>query len=100
MTDIVTMLPVQINDMAENEERLRILKWLSSLDFGTRLSEMLDRRQEGTGSWLLESQPFTSWLKGDIRAIWCPGMREFSGCDYLGQTTNSGVAGAGKTILA
>ena len=92
--------PVQINDMAENEKRHRILIWLSSLDFGSRLSEMLDRRQEGTGTWLLESQQFTAWLKGDIQAIWCPGMREFSECEYLDQTTNCGVAGAGKTILA
>lgn len=86
--------------MAENEKQHRILTWLSSLDFGTRLSEMLNRIQEGTGTWLLESQEFTAWLKGDIREIWCPGMRESSEGEYLGHTTNCDVAGAGKTILA
>ena len=75
------MRPVQLNNMVESEERLRILTWLSPLDFGTRLSEMLNRRQKGTGTWLLESQPFTAWLKGDIRAIWCPGMREYAYCE-------------------
>ena len=68
--------PVQINSMIESKERLRILKWLSPLDFGPTMSDMLDRRQEGTGVWLLKSQLFTDWLKGDVRIIWCPGMRE------------------------
>lgn len=66
--------------MAESEERLRILKWLSHLDFGPRLSDLLDRKQEGTGTWLLESQRFKDWLEGDVRTLWCPGMREYTSC--------------------
>ena len=69
---------MQVNQMVENEERDRILTWLSPLNFGPRLSDMLDRRQEGTGTWLLESQLFTDWLEGHFRTLWCPGMREYN----------------------
>lgn len=89
-----------MNDIAANEERLRVLKWLSPLAFGPRLTDMLDRRQEGTGTWLLESQLFTAWINGDVRTIWCPGMREYTCCDPLVLRTDCVVAGAGKTILA
>ena len=94
-------LPVQLNAMSESGGRDKILEWLSPLEFGPRLNEMLGRRQEGTGTWLLESQVFTAWLRGVIRAIWCPGMREstWEASQPL-LTTDSTVAGAGKTILA
>jgi len=62
---------------AESEERLKILTWLSPLTFGTRLSEMLDRKAADTGIWLLESEQFTSWVNGSIEVLWCPGMREY-----------------------
>ena len=74
-------LPVQVNQMVENKERDRILAWLSPLNFGPRLSDMLERRQEGTGTWLLKSQLFTDWLKGNFRTLWCPGMRKYTRCE-------------------
>ncbi len=63
--------------MVESEERLKVLSWLSPLNFGTRLSEMLDRKAADTGIWLLESEQFTSWVNGNIQVLWCPGMREY-----------------------
>ena len=53
-----------------------IANWLSSLDFRERLTDFLEKRTEGTGQWLLESQPFHDWLAGESRILWCSGIRE------------------------
>jgi hypothetical protein len=53
-----------------------IANWLSSLDFREKLGDFLEERTEGTGQWLLESQPFHDWLAGKSRILWCSGMRE------------------------
>ena len=58
-----------------SEER-DLLQWLSPLDFSSKQSDALSRRQEGTGRWLLESNEFHSWLETAGRVLWCPGMRE------------------------
>ena len=53
-----------------------IANWLSSLDFRERLTDFLEKRTEGTGQWLLESEPFLDWLAGESRILWCSGIRE------------------------
>ena len=53
-----------------------IANWLTSLDFRERLTDFLEKRTEGTGQWLLESQPFRDWLAGKSRILWCSGIRE------------------------
>ena len=59
-----------------------IANWLSSLDFRERLADFLERRTEGTGEWLLQSQPFRDWLGGKSRILWCSGIRELSFPNY------------------
>lgn len=70
--------------LSQEQEKLRALSseerdlvnWLSPLDFFSKQSDALSRRQEGTGRWLLESNEFRSWLDTAGRVLWCPGMRE------------------------
>ena len=57
-----------------------IANWLSSLNFRERQSDILEKRTEGTGEWLSESQPFRDWLAGKSRMLWCSGIREQSFC--------------------
>ncbi|KIM82512.1 hypothetical protein PILCRDRAFT_70744, partial [Piloderma croceum F 1598] len=64
-------------------ERRTISNWLSPLNFKITQSDVLNKRTEGTGEWLLNSSEFRTWLSGDSKELWCPGM-----------------PGAGKTILA
>lgn len=66
-----------------DEGRRRILNRITSIDFTTQQIDNLDRRQEGTGKWLLESPEFEAWVFGDRRTLFCPGM-----------------PGAGKTMLS
>ncbi|RSL97643.1 hypothetical protein CDV31_012921 [Fusarium ambrosium] len=60
-----------------------IVAWLSSLDFATKQVDFLNRRQPGTGDWLLSDPRFQRWQDGGERTLWCPGL-----------------PGAGKTTLA
>jgi hypothetical protein len=59
-----------------------ILNWLTPIDYGAQQSDFIDRRQEGTGQWLLDSAKIQTWLNTDNQTLFCPG-----------------IPGAGKTIL-
>ena len=68
----------QLNaDQAAIVERQTIIDWLSSLSkvsFTNKHHDCLSRRQEGTGSWILESVEFKSWVQGKGKLLWCSGM--------------------------
>ncbi|KAI9843643.1 MAG: hypothetical protein M1837_006225 [Sclerophora amabilis] len=67
----------------QDEESQTALAWLSPLNFLAQQSDIIDRRQDGTGQWLLESEEFKGWLDGTRQTLFCPG-----------------IPGAGKTVLA
>ena len=66
----------------DKEEDLKILDWLTLVDYGPQHSDVRTRRQPGTGQWLLDSAEFQRWLDTDKQTLFCPG-----------------IPGAGKTIL-
>lgn len=70
-------------DAQKLEQHHTIMKWLSSTDFPAQQHDIISRRQEGTGQWLLDSPEFESWLQGADRTLFCPG-----------------IPGAGKTMMA
>ncbi|KAJ6568705.1 ankyrin repeat-containing domain protein [Mycena capillaripes] len=74
-----TMQVVLQNQTAEDRE---IIKWASPLNFFTRQADIFNARQPGTGEWLFQESLFRKWRAGEIRALWCRGIR------------------AGKTVLA
>ncbi|KAL9629418.1 MAG: hypothetical protein Q9204_005283, partial [Flavoplaca sp. TL-2023a] len=51
-----------INEAATRQKE--ILEWLSPLNFFTTQQDIIARREEGTGQWLLDSSPFNHWLSG------------------------------------
>ncbi|KAH0556173.1 hypothetical protein GP486_005895 [Trichoglossum hirsutum] len=53
-----------------------IVAWISTLNFSTKQNDFFSRRQEGTGGWLLESEPFESWVDGTGKTLWCPGLQK------------------------
>ncbi|UKZ55877.1 hypothetical protein TrVGV298_009701 [Trichoderma virens] len=59
-----------------------ILDWLTLIDYAPHQSDFINRRQTGTGQWLLESHEFQTWVKKRKETLFCPG-----------------IPGAGKTIL-
>jgi Cdc6-like AAA superfamily ATPase len=65
-----------------NYEDIKILDWLTPVDYGPQQTDYIRRRQPGTGQWLLDSPEFQTWLKTERQTLFCPG-----------------IPGAGKTIL-
>lgn len=64
------------------EERRAVLDWLTKLDYGPQYHDYLDKRQPGTGQWLLNSAEYTAWVAAGHPTLFC-----------------QGIAGSGKTML-
>ena len=65
----------------DNQDRQKVLDWLTPIDYGHQQSDYLRRRQPETGQWLLDSEEYQAWLKASNQTLFCPG-----------------IPGAGKTI--
>ncbi|KXG49201.1 uncharacterized protein PGRI_030710 [Penicillium griseofulvum] len=72
-----------LNQRQESNENSCILEWLSAVDYTLQQRDLLDRRQEGTGQWLLASEEYKHWLDTRGATLFCPG-----------------IPGAGKTICS
>ena len=53
-----------------------VTAWLSILNFAPKQLDLFSRLQTGTGEWLLSNQTFRSWIDGNERILWCPGLRK------------------------
>ena len=71
-----------VGNLAVNLHRQTILDWLTPINYGPQQSDLISRRQEGTGQWLLDSAKFKAWVGTGGQTLFCPGN-----------------PGAGKTIL-
>lgn len=64
----------------EGFENGDILAWISPVNFCAKHIDILNRRQEGTGQWLLGTDEFDGWVTGRERTLWCPGIRTSTNC--------------------
>jgi Cdc6-like AAA superfamily ATPase len=64
------------------EQLSKLAYWLTPIDYAPQQSDFINRRQEGTGKWLLDSGQFQEWLSKSKQTLFCPG-----------------IPGAGKTII-
>jgi Cdc6-like AAA superfamily ATPase len=60
-----------------------LLDWISSSDYPTQQSDIIKRRQAGTGQWFLDAPEVARWLSKANTTLFCPG-----------------IPGAGKTMVA
>jgi Cdc6-like AAA superfamily ATPase len=60
-----------------------VLEWISSSDHPAQQSDIIKRRQEGTGQWFLDAPEVARWLSEAKTTLFCPG-----------------IPGAGKTMVA
>ena len=72
-----------IEHKLHRKEDIEILNWLTDIDYGPQQSDYLQRREPGTGQWLLNSAEYKKWLNTSKQTLFCPG-----------------IPGAGKTILS
>ncbi|KAK2809089.1 hypothetical protein FQN50_004143 [Emmonsiellopsis sp. PD_5] len=66
----------------DKEEDVKILSWLTPVDYAPQHNDHCRRRQPGTGLWFLKKAQFKTWVATKKQTLFCPGM-----------------PGAGKTIL-
>src|SRR5438105_551348 len=58
----------------DKDEDIKILDWLTPVDYGPQQTDHIRRRQPGTGQWLLDSPEFQTWLKTVKQTLFCPGI--------------------------
>ncbi|KAJ5947786.1 hypothetical protein N7466_000801 [Penicillium verhagenii] len=75
----------KVGKFVATKETKQVLDWISSVDFIDQQNDNISLRQEGTGSWLINSEEFTQWMNGNSehRTLFCPG-----------------IPGSGKTLMA
>lgn len=73
----------ELKERQDQQELQAIISWLSPLQFPAQQSDIITRRQKGTGQWLFQSDQFNKWLNKTPKTLFCPG-----------------IPGAGKTMLA
>ncbi|OCK74174.1 hypothetical protein K432DRAFT_438081, partial [Lepidopterella palustris CBS 459.81] len=61
----------------------KMVEWISPTDYPAQQSDIIGRRQEGTGQWFLDAPEFARWLSEPKGTLFCPG-----------------IPGAGKTMVA
>ncbi|TPX07668.1 uncharacterized protein E0L32_010666 [Thyridium curvatum] len=94
--DEITQVVVSQDDLKDGIDRLRlhddhreateayqeILEWLTPVDYAAQHSDFINRQQQGTGGWLIDSEEYRTWVQTPKTTLFCPG-----------------IPGAGKTIL-
>jgi DNA replication protein DnaC len=73
---------VKLVQYQENEEIRAVIDWITPIDYALQQNDFINRRQAGTGQWLLDSVEFQEWVNTNQRTLWCPG-----------------IPGAGKTMI-
>ena len=54
----------------QDDERLRMLEWLSSVKVSNNHIRALQQREPGTGAWFLQSEEFNRWKTSSQSFAW------------------------------
>jgi len=82
-TNVVRAHVAMVQQYQDNAKHSKMAKWLSPTDYPAQQSDIIRRKQEGTGQWFLDAPEFASWLGRPKGTLFCPG-----------------IPGAGKTMVA
>jgi hypothetical protein len=66
---------VHFNYGDKEEERKKIIDWLSPINFFLQHADISQLREKGTGGWLLANPVFKKWESGSGSTLWCHGIR-------------------------
>ncbi|KAL9483571.1 hypothetical protein ACSS6W_002360 [Trichoderma asperelloides] len=72
----------EVIQVQHNQANKAILDWLTPIEYGPQHSDFSNRREPGTGQWLLDCVEYQIWLNSNKHTLFCPG-----------------IPGSGKTIL-
>ena len=73
-------------NLTVTDDQPNILAWLSPLDPKLRHQDIRDRRVEGVGEWLLQTEEFKSWCAGSGRSEANGAVLFFHGDPGVGKT--------------
>ncbi|KAF2452249.1 hypothetical protein BDY21DRAFT_259478, partial [Lineolata rhizophorae] len=73
----------KIRQEQDSTSHRRLLEWISPADYPAQQSDIINRRQQGTGQWFLDAPEVATWLREAKGTLFCPG-----------------IPGAGKTMVA
>ena len=82
----VPVIQLGVDEIRQDQDAAkhrRILEWISPSDYPAQQSDIIKRRQEGTGQWFLDAPQVATWLSEHQATLFCPG-----------------IPGAGKTMVA
>jgi hypothetical protein len=65
---------VHFNYGDKEEERKKIIDWLSPINFFLQHEDISQMREKGTGGWLLADPVFQRWESGSGSTLWCCGI--------------------------
>ena len=69
---------------SDRAQHSMLMTWISGMDFPAQQSDIISRKEEGTGQWFLSAPEFVKWLNLPMKTtLFCPG-----------------IPGAGKTMIA
>jgi hypothetical protein len=61
----------------EGDRRLKVLQWVSDVEFGSHHSEFKRRRHPDSGNWLLVNEKFGDWkVSSSTQIFWLRGDGE------------------------
>jgi hypothetical protein len=61
----------------------KVIHWLTPTNFSAQQNDIISKRQDGTGLWLLNSKQYKMWIDEKGQTLFCPG-----------------IPGAGKTMMS
>src|ERR1700759_1246359 len=70
---------LKLADFLVEDERRRIMNWLSEIDMETVHDKIFAGKHDGTAEWLLQEQLFGEWVNArQSTLLWCFGGRGLS----------------------
>ena len=81
--NILERIDQKQQEAQDQKFRLALLGWLSSIPMTQVHQTISDRAEKGSGQWVLDSEIFGKWHRGEITQLW-----------------GWGIPGAGKTVIA
>ena len=75
VTNVLSEPKAVLEATAQTTEQFRMLHWLSNEDPSISHNRAVQRKQEGTGSWYLDSEAFSRWRKSSHSLAWLYGIR-------------------------
>lgn len=75
VTNVLSQSKALEGATAQSTEQFRMLQWLSNEDPSVSHNRAIQKKQEGTGSWYLESTAFSQWRNSPKSLAWLHGIR-------------------------